>query len=246
MPSCTYTRLVESELRADRGHLLLRGVQAAQDHRRVGAEVLEEEEHQHHHADQRGHHLPQAPDEIGPHGCALPRAPSEARAQSEECASVEARRAGPDSAFALRANPGHAALRRRTRLSHLDPAAGARLRAAPQCHGRSVLSRWPCGRRSCRPRPQRKLPRRKVLRYAFPIAETGFDPAQVTDLYSNVAGAHLRRAAEYEYLARRCACGRTPRRRCRRSRPTSRLHVPDQARDLLRRRPGVQGPGAAS
>jgi len=26
---------------------------------------------------------------------------------------------------------------------------------------------------------------RKVLRYAFPIAETGFDPAQVTDFYSN-------------------------------------------------------------
>ena len=25
---------------------------------------------------------------------------------------------------------------------------------------------------------------KKVLRYAFPVAETGFDPAQISDLYS--------------------------------------------------------------
>ena len=31
----------------------------------------------------------------------------------------------------------------------------------------------------------------KVLRYAFPVAETGFDPAQVTDLYSNIVIAHM-------------------------------------------------------
>src|SRR5262245_63511112 len=31
----------------------------------------------------------------------------------------------------------------------------------------------------------------KVLRYAFPSAETGFDPAQVTDLYSNTVIAHV-------------------------------------------------------
>ena len=43
----------------------------------------------------------------------------------------------------------------------------------------------------------------KVLRYAFPIAETGFDPAQVTDLYSNTVLAHIFEAPlEYEYLAR--------------------------------------------
>jgi ABC-type transport system substrate-binding protein len=42
----------------------------------------------------------------------------------------------------------------------------------------------------------------KVLRYAFPTAETGFDPAQVTDLYSNVVLAHIFEAPlEYEYLA---------------------------------------------
>ena len=42
----------------------------------------------------------------------------------------------------------------------------------------------------------------KVLRYAFPTAESGFDPAQVTDLYSNVVLAHIFEAPlEYEYLA---------------------------------------------
>ena len=43
---------------------------------------------------------------------------------------------------------------------------------------------------------------RKVLRYAFPAAESGFDPAQVTDLYSNTVMAHIFEAPlEYEYLA---------------------------------------------
>ena len=42
----------------------------------------------------------------------------------------------------------------------------------------------------------------KVLRYAFPAAESGFDPAQVTDLYSNTVIAHMFEAPlEYEYLA---------------------------------------------
>jgi ABC-type transport system substrate-binding protein len=42
----------------------------------------------------------------------------------------------------------------------------------------------------------------KLLRYAFPIAETGFDPAQVTDLYSNTVLANIFEAPlEYEYLA---------------------------------------------
>jgi ABC-type transport system substrate-binding protein len=43
---------------------------------------------------------------------------------------------------------------------------------------------------------------RKVLRYAFPAAESGFDPAQLTDLYSNTVLAHIFEAPlEYEYLA---------------------------------------------
>ena len=42
-------------------------------------------------------------------------------------------------------------------------------------------------------------PRRrpKVLRYAFDVAETGFDPAQISDLYSRIAhAAHLRGAVQ--------------------------------------------------
>jgi ABC-type transport system substrate-binding protein len=47
-----------------------------------------------------------------------------------------------------------------------------------------------------------RAPVAKVLRYAFPVAETGFDPVQVTDLYSNTALAHVFEAPlEYEYLA---------------------------------------------
>ncbi len=43
----------------------------------------------------------------------------------------------------------------------------------------------------------------KVLRYAFPVAETGFDPAQVNDLYSRILTAHLFDAPlTYDHLAR--------------------------------------------
>ena len=43
----------------------------------------------------------------------------------------------------------------------------------------------------------------KVLRYAFPAAETGFDPARVSDLYSNVINeAIFERLLGYDYLAR--------------------------------------------
>jgi ABC-type transport system substrate-binding protein len=43
----------------------------------------------------------------------------------------------------------------------------------------------------------------KVLRYAFLIAETGFDPAQISDLYSNTVVAGMFDApVEFEFLAR--------------------------------------------
>jgi ABC-type transport system substrate-binding protein len=43
----------------------------------------------------------------------------------------------------------------------------------------------------------------KVLRYAFPIAETGFDPAQLSDLYSRVITANVFDALySYDYLAK--------------------------------------------
>ncbi len=43
----------------------------------------------------------------------------------------------------------------------------------------------------------------KVLRYAFRIAESGFDPAQITDLYSRTVAAGIYDAPyEYEFMAR--------------------------------------------
>ena len=46
-------------------------------------------------------------------------------------------------------------------------------------------------------------PPEKVFRYAYPIAETGFDPAQISDLYSAIACAHMFDAPyRYDYLAR--------------------------------------------
>lgn len=43
----------------------------------------------------------------------------------------------------------------------------------------------------------------KVLRYAFRVAETGFDPAQISDLYSRIVVANLLEAPlAYDYLAR--------------------------------------------
>lgn len=46
-------------------------------------------------------------------------------------------------------------------------------------------------------------PAEKVLRYAFPISETGFDPAQLSDLYSRIVTANVFDALYgYDYLAR--------------------------------------------
>ena len=46
-------------------------------------------------------------------------------------------------------------------------------------------------------------PPEKVLRYAFEIAETGFDPAQISDVYSRIATASMFDALYgYDYLAR--------------------------------------------
>jgi hypothetical protein len=42
----------------------------------------------------------------------------------------------------------------------------------------------------------------KTLRYSFPVAETSFDPAQISDLYSRtVVGAVLEAPLEFEFLA---------------------------------------------
>src|SRR6478672_1996253 len=43
----------------------------------------------------------------------------------------------------------------------------------------------------------------KLLRIAFPVAETGFDPVRVSDLYSNTVNeAIFERLLTYDYLAR--------------------------------------------
>ena len=44
---------------------------------------------------------------------------------------------------------------------------------------------------------------RQVLRYAFNVAESGFDPAQLSDLYSSIIAGHIFEAPlAYDYLAR--------------------------------------------
>jgi ABC-type transport system substrate-binding protein len=46
-------------------------------------------------------------------------------------------------------------------------------------------------------------PPQKILRYAFPIAETGFDPAQITDIYSRIVTPHIfEDLYTYDHLAR--------------------------------------------
>ena len=42
-----------------------------------------------------------------------------------------------------------------------------------------------------------------MLRYAFSVAETGFDPARISDIYSRIVTAHLFEAPlAYDHLAR--------------------------------------------
>ncbi|MES3015670.1 MAG: hypothetical protein V4750_18325, partial [Pseudomonadota bacterium] len=43
----------------------------------------------------------------------------------------------------------------------------------------------------------------KVLRYAIRVAETGFDPAQISDLYSSLIASNIFDSLyQYEFLAR--------------------------------------------
>ena len=73
----------------------------------------------------------------------------------------------------------------------------------------------------------------KVLRYAFPIAESNFDPAQITDLYSRtVAVGFFEAPLEYEFLARPA-----------RMRPATAAAMPEVSDDFktftFRIRPGI-------
>jgi ABC-type transport system substrate-binding protein len=73
----------------------------------------------------------------------------------------------------------------------------------------------------------------KVLRYALRIAETGFDPAQITDLYSRTIAANIFEAPyQYEFLARPV-----------RLRPSTAAAMPEVSDDFktftVRIRPGI-------
>jgi ABC-type transport system substrate-binding protein len=73
----------------------------------------------------------------------------------------------------------------------------------------------------------------KVLRYAMRVAETGFDPAQISDLYSSTLAANMFDALyEYEFLARPV-----------RLRPNTATALPEASADFktftIRVRPGI-------
>ena len=73
----------------------------------------------------------------------------------------------------------------------------------------------------------------KVLRYAFLIAETGFDPAQISDLYSRIVTTHIFEALyKYDFLARPFKV-----------KPNTAAAMPEASADLktwtIRLRPGI-------
>ena len=73
----------------------------------------------------------------------------------------------------------------------------------------------------------------KELRYSFRIAESSFDPAQITDLYSRTIASHIFEAPlEYEFLAEPA-----------RMRPNTAAAMPEVAADFktftLRIKPGI-------
>jgi len=74
---------------------------------------------------------------------------------------------------------------------------------------------------------------RKVLRVVFPVAETGFDPAKVNDVYSATINGHIFEAPYgYDHLARPVKL-----------RPRVALGLPEHSADhrvwTVRLRPGV-------
>jgi ABC-type transport system substrate-binding protein len=73
----------------------------------------------------------------------------------------------------------------------------------------------------------------KVLRYAFEVAETGFDPAQISDRYSRIVTAHIFDGLyEYDHLARPYLI-----------RPNTAVDLPEHSDDYrtftIRVRPGI-------
>ena len=65
------------------------------------------------------------------------------------------------------------------------------------------MAAGPQRRQTGRRHRRRRRTARKVLRYAFVVAETGFDPAKISDLYSRICTAHMFEALyRFDYLAR--------------------------------------------
>ncbi len=68
---------------------------------------------------------------------------------------------------------------------------------------RHIVVAWLCSLMAVTGAHSQTAKPEKVLRYAFRIAETGFDPAQISDLYSRIITANIFEALYgYDYLAR--------------------------------------------
>ncbi len=109
---------------------------------------------------------------------------------------------------------------------HPDPARRRALAGAAAAGGLALAG-------GALPLPARGGSGPKTLRYAFPIAETSFDPAQITDLYSrNVCRGIFDALLEYTYLARPS-----------RLRPNTAAAMPEASDDFrtwtVRIRPGI-------
>ena len=117
------------------------------------------------------------------------------------------------------------------RAEHSDVVARLRLRPARISALALALAALCPGLGHAQPTPQ-PTPL-KVLRFAFPIAETGFDPPQISDTYSrSVSAAFFDAPLEYEFLARPL-----------RMRPNTAAAMPEVSADFttytFRLRPGI-------
>ncbi len=116
----------------------------------------------------------------------------------------------------------------------------AALAAAPAARAQAVaasapraLNPTPATTSATTPTPTPTAQPQKVLRYAFRVAETSFDPAQITDLYSRTLAAGIFEAPyEYAFLAKPTQM-----------RPATAAAMPEVSADFktftLRIRPGI-------
>jgi ABC-type transport system substrate-binding protein len=113
---------------------------------------------------------------------------------------------------------------RRAAMAHMGASVAA---------GLAVAAGAPASRAAPAPQAQPEVPPLKVIRYAFLIAETTFDPAQISDLYSRIVCSGIFEAPlEFEFLARPA-----------RMRPNTAAEMPEVSADFktftFRIRPGT-------